>query len=68
MKKILITVFAYIGGAVVLVALVTMVSFLVRATPGVPDETILEVDFERRVIEHVGDNPLAKISPESETV
>ncbi len=62
MKRILIAVLAYIGGAVVLVALVTMVAFLVRATPGVPDETILEVDFERRVIEQIGDSPLAKIS------
>ncbi len=62
MKKITIYILAYIGAAVVLTVLVATVAVLLRTTPAVPDATILEVDFERRVVEAIGNHPLTRLS------
>lgn len=59
MKKIVVGGLAVIGGLVV-VCLLGFGFLYWLGKGGVPDKTILEVDFERGIIEYVPDDPIAR--------
>ena len=62
MRRILIRTLAGIGGVTVLLVLGVLLVLLLWGEGHVPDRTVLEVDFERGLVEYVPDDPLARIT------
>jgi protease-4 len=60
MRKFLTRLFTFIGALVVLL-IVAGVTFYQMTKRDVPDKTILEINFERGLIEYVPDDPVARI-------
>lgn len=68
MRKFLVRLFTFIG-AVVVFGLVVGVAMTYFTTESVPDTTILEVDFERGLVEYMPDDPFAGVlMPQTRTV
>ena len=63
MKKVVIGLLALTGGLAILVLVVVVFFGLVvgMGKPGVPSATVLQVDFEKGVIEAIPDDPVAQI-------
>ncbi len=61
MKRIFVGTLAVIGGLVIVAVLVAGIVCW-AGKGGVPRKTILEVDFEKGLVEYVPDDPLAKIT------
>lgn len=62
MRRILIRTLAGIGGVTVLLVLGVLLVLLLWGEGHVPDRTVLEVDFERGLVEYVPDDPLSRIT------
>ncbi len=61
MRRILIKILAGIGGVTVLLVLGVLLGVLLRGKGHVSNRTVLEVDFERALVEYVPDDPLSRI-------
>jgi len=65
MKRIIVTILAFIGGIVVFLIVLGVfgVSMLYRrhAGDGVPDKTVLELDLEQGLTEYIPDDPVAGV-------
>jgi protease IV len=61
-RKVLVNTLAVIGGLSVLSALFAVILVIVATrAPGVPGHTILELDLEQGLVEHIPDDPLAGV-------
>ncbi|MBA3546625.1 MAG: signal peptide peptidase SppA [Nannocystis sp.] len=63
-RRRLITFLAVVGGITTALLLLIVILASIRCAIGdetVPDRTVLEIDFERRFVEHTSDDPLARI-------
>ncbi len=60
--RFIIGLLAVIGGLAVIAFLVTVISFIAVAPSrkSIPEKVILEVDFEKPLVEYVSDDPLAR--------
>jgi protease-4 len=60
MRKALVGFLAVVGGAVILCLVLVGLALAARGAAGVPKKTILEANFETRLVEDIPDEPIAR--------